>query len=425
MPDDSPALAAATAAPADWPGGVLTRVPYWVFQRPEVLAREQERVFRGPTWNYLCLEAEIPGPGDWRTTFLGDMPVVVARDRDGGVHAFENRCAHRGALIALEEEGRGAKDLTCVYHAWRYDLQGNLKGVAFRNGIAGQGGMPRCFRLEDHGPRKLRVARVAGLVFGSLSAEAPSIDAYIGAEVLGRIGRVLGGGRRPVVLGRFTQALPNNWKLYAENVRDSYHASLLHLFFTTFEVNRLTQKGGLIVSGDGGSHVSWSAVDRGGDATRSDAYAAQGIRSESESYRLKDPSLLAGEDEFGDGISLQILSVFPGFVLQQIRNSLAVRQIIPRGVDRTDLVWTYLGFEDDTPELRRMRLKQSNLVGPAGYVSMEDGCVGGFVQRGAAGAGDRQAVLEMGGDAAESTTTRATEASVRGFWKAYRALTGL
>ena len=72
-----------------------------------------------------------------------------------------------------------------------------------------------------------------------------------------------------------------------------------------------------------------------------------------------------------------------------------------------------------------MRLRQCNLVGPAGYVSMEDGCVGGFVQRGTIGAADRHAVLEMGGTDAASTRTRATEASVRGFWKQYRRLTGL
>ena len=69
------------------------------------------------------------------------------------------------------------------------------------------------------------------------------------------------GGRKPVVLGRVTQALPNNWKLYMENVKDSYHASILHLFFTTFELNRLSQKGGIIVDDSGGHHVSFSAID--------------------------------------------------------------------------------------------------------------------------------------------------------------------
>ena len=72
----------------------------------------------------------------------------------------------------------------------------------------------------------------------------------------------------------------------------------------------------------------------------------------------------------------------------------------------------------------RRRLKQSNLVGPAGYVSMEDGCVGGFVQRGSAAAGEELSVIEMGGEGAASDHTRATEASVRGFWKAYRGLMG-
>jgi hypothetical protein len=70
--------------------------------------------------------------------------------------------------------------------------------------------------------------------------------------------------------------------------------------------------------------------------------------------------------------------------------------------------------------MRRRRLRQLNLVGPAGYVSMEDGCVGGFVSRGAAAAENEVSVVNMGGDGTASTETRATEASVRGFWKAYR-----
>ena len=89
-----------------------------------------------------------------------------------------------------------------------------------------------------------------------------------------------------------------------------------------------------------------------------------------------------------------------------------------------ELSWIYIGFADDTAEMRRRRLKQSNLVGPAGFVSMEDGCVGGFVQRGVAAAGLQLSVVNMGGQGAESQDTRATEASVRGFWKAYRRYMG-
>lgn len=401
-----------------WPEG-LTRVPFWSYQDPEILRREQQRLFEGPVWNYVCLEAEIPDPGDWRATFVGEMPVVVARDTDGSLAAFENRCAHRGALICLDDGGRGAGDFHCVYHAWRYDLRGNLKSVAFRHGVNGRGGMPDSFCLTDHGPRQLRVTSLFGLVFATLSADTPDIEAFIGPEVLARL-RTAAGNRRFEIIGRFTEVLPNNWKLYAENVRDTYHASLLHTFFTTFRITRLSQGGGVMVSENGVAHASTTlAAPKGPD----DSYA--GMRSDNQGFQLRDPSFMNAVAEFNDNINLQILSIFPGFILQQIHNALAVRQIVPRGVDSMDLHWTYLGFADDTPELRAMRLKQSNLAGPAGFVSMEDGAVGGFVQRGIAAADGEAAVVEMGGATAEGAETRATEASVRGFWKAWRAQMGV
>jgi anthranilate 1,2-dioxygenase large subunit len=402
-----------------WPDG-LTRVPYWAFQSDAVYKDEQTKLFQGPHWNYLCLEAEVPEIGDYKTSFIGETSIIVTRDNDGELYAFENRCAHRGALLALDDSGK-AKDFTCVYHAWSYNLQGDLTGIAFKDGIKGRGGMAPSFCMEEHGPRKLRVATVHGLVFGSFSDDVPDIEEYLGDEILSRIERVLG-GRKPVVLARFTQMLPNNWKLYIENVKDSYHASILHLFFTTFEINRLSQRGAIIVDESGGHHVSYSAIDREAErqAERDASYAQQSIRSDS-AYQLQDPSLLEGFSEVGDDVTLQILSIFPCFVLQQIQNSVAVRQVLPRGVETTQLNWTYLGFEDDTPEQRLTRLKQANLIGPAGYISMEDGCVGGFVQRGIAGASNHTAVLEMGGIDAESSDSRITEASIRGFWKAYRA----
>ena len=397
-----------------WKSPGLTRVPFQLYSDRQVAQDEQERIYRGATWNYLCLDAELPETGSYRTTFVGQTPVVVVKDDDGEIYAFENRCAHRGALIALEKSGR-AESFQCVYHAWSYNRQGDLTGVAFEKGVKGQGGMPASFCKEEHGPRKLRVAIYCGLVFGSFSDDVPPIDEYLGPDICARIERVL---HKPVqVIGRFTQALPNNWKLYFENVKDSYHASLLHLFFTTFELNRLSQKGGVIVDQSGGHHVSFSMID---PAAADESYKQQGLRSDAGQYRLKDPSVLAGFDEYGDGITLQILSVFPGFVLQQIQNCLAVRQVLPKDIDRTELNWTYIGYTDDTPEQRTVRLKQLNLVGPAGFISMEDGAVGGFVQRGIAGAQGLDAVVEMGGDDTGSSEGRATETSVRGFWKAYR-----
>ena len=400
-----------------WPDGALSRVPYWVYQDPDLHREEQRRLFEGAVWSFLCLEAEIPHAGDYRSTFVGTMPVIVVRDQEGAIRAFENRCVHRGALIALEDGGN-VRTFECVYHNWTYDLEGNLKSIAFRRGANGRGGMPETFCMEAHGPRKLRTTALCGLVFGTLSPDTPPIEDYLGPEVLARLRRVL---RKPVqILGKFTQALPNNWKLYVENVKDTYHASLLHTFLTTFRITRLSGPGGVVVSESGGHHASASY-----SPPQANSYRAQALRADNEHLRLADASLLDTVDEFGDGIPVQLLGVFPAFILQQIHNSLAVRQVLPKGIGATDLNWTYIGFTDDTPEMRRRRLKQSNLIGPAGLVSMEDGCVGGFVQRGIAAAGDEEAIVEMGGHGAESQDTRTTEASVRGFWKQYRAHMGL
>jgi len=373
----------------------------------------------GPTWNYLALECEIPKPGDFKSTFVGDVPVIVVRDRDGKINAFENRCVHRGAMLCLERFGN-AKAITCVYHGWSYDLKGQLKGVAFQNGVKGAGGMPPEFRRDEHRLRPLKVETFAGLVFGSFDPAIAHVADYFGPEIARRVRRVL---PRPVkVLGYYTQLLRNNWKLYIENVKDSYHASILHLFFTTFRMNRLSQSGGIVVDESGGHHVSYSMVSKqGGDGE----YAAAALRADSDQFGLKDPSLLSGRDEFADDITLQILTVFPTLVLQQINNCLAVRQILPKGLDRAEIVWTYYGFEDDDAALVQMRLKQANMVGPAGYISMEDGAVGTFVQRALPGAGDDRSIVMMGGAGAESQPTRATETSIRGFWKAYRGLIGV
>jgi anthranilate 1,2-dioxygenase large subunit/terephthalate 1,2-dioxygenase oxygenase component alpha subunit len=382
-----------------------------------LLRAEQESLFEGPVWNYLCLEVEIPNPGDWRATVVGQMPVVVARDADGLIGAFENRCAHRGALICFDDGGN-ARDFTCAYHAWRYDLHGTLQSVAFQRGVNGKGGMPDSFCLADHGPRKLRVTTWRGLVFGTFSPDTPDIEDFIGPHVAARLRTAT--SRKLEIIGRFTEVLPNNWKLYAENVRDTYHASLLHLFFATFKINRLSQGGGVEINETGGSHVSTTLAP---ETAVDDAYA--GMRSVDEAFRLKDPALLDIVDEHGDRVRQQIMSVFPNFVMQRTQNVMAVRHFVPNGVGSCDLHWIYLGYADDTPEMRTRRLRQLNLAGPAGFVSMEDGCIGGFVERGAATASARSSVVEMGGAGTEAQDTRATEVAIRGFWRQWRATVGV
>ena len=201
--------------------------------------------------------------------------------------------------------------------------------------------------------------RFCGLVFGSFSDDVPAIDDYLGDEIAARIERVL---HKPVqVIGRFTQALPNNWKLYVENVKDTYHASLLHLFFTTFELNRLSQKGGVIVDESGGHHVSYSMIDKAA-AGRRRYYREQGLRSDTDRLpaegserccRLPASSTTASRCRSSRSS--------PASCCSRSRTASRVRQVLPKGIDRTELNWTYLGYADDT---RRAAHRAAEAVEP-------------------------------------------------------------
>ena len=112
---------------------------------------------------------------------------------------------------------------------------------------------------------------------------------------------------------------------------------------------------------------------------------------------LKEPALVAFRRERADRLNLVVTSVFPSAVFVQISNSLAVRQIRPRGVDEVEVFQTMLGYEDDPPEMTLHRLRQANLVGPAGLVSMEDGEAIEIAHRASQPDPDRTTVIELGG----------------------------
>ena len=406
--------------PFVWPEAGVTRIPYRLFTDPEIYALEQQRIFRGPTWNFLCLEIDIPDPGDFKTTTVGEIPVVTTRDDNGDVHAMVNRCAHKGALVCLKERGN-AKMLHCVYHSWSYDLAGKLRGLAFRNGLNGKGGMPDDFDPEKLRLEPLRVESFCGMVFGTFSEETPPMEKYLGESMARMIKRNMK-GRKLKALGMHSQIIHNNWKLYAENVRDSYHATLLHTFYTTFKVNRLDMDGGIVVADD-----KWHAISYAKRHTFKEAaeYKDAEVHAASYESQLNAPQLLDSWEEYEDGITHVIQTVFPTLAIHYTLNSLCVRFFAPRGLDKTELFWFYLGDENDDEAQTAIRTMQGNLTGAAGLVSLEDGCINEFVQRGVQGSADYEAFSEMGGRDAESNEgSRATEAAIRGFWVGYRGIMG-
>ena len=402
--------------PLSWPAAGLTRVPYAVYDDAALHEREQQRIFRGPTWNYLGLDCEIPNPGDFRLNYVGETPVILARDENGEVHAMVNRCAHRGALLCFEKRGN-RKALTCVYHNWSYDLRGKLVSVAFKRGVRGQGGMPADFDNADHGLERLRVATYRGIHFGSFSEETPAIAEYLGPVMCGYLDRIYG---RPMkVLGRHSQYMKNNWKLVMENVRDPYHASILHLFFGSFGLSRQTMKGEALVDERGWHHIVYTK--RGTDDIRGSEYEGGKLPNMKSHLELADRRILEEWPEFPDGITNMVQTIFPAVTFQQISNCIGVRHIVPRGPTESEWFWTLLGYADDDEAKTRIRARQANLIGPAGLISLEDGAVTNFVQRGIRGRGpDAAAVVEMGGSGVQSSENRVTEATIRGFWKGYR-----
>jgi anthranilate 1,2-dioxygenase large subunit len=400
-----------------WPTAGGSQVPYGVFTDPAIYELEQQRLFRGDAWSFVALEAEIPASGDYKSTFVGDSPVVVSRAEDGSIHAYVNRCAHRGAAICRELRGN-VQNHTCVYHQWAYDLKGNLIGVPFRRGLNGQGGMPADFDMKKHGLQKLRVASYGGLVFATFSESVEPLPDYLGPMPCKAIDRIMS---RPItVLGDQRQYVAGNWKLYAENTRDPYHASLLHLFHCTFGLYRSSQKGVSVM--DAKRRHSMLTAMRGTDEGMVDGY--QDTRTYNTDFTLADPSVLAGKPDFDDGVTLVILAVFPNLVVQQIANTLAVRQIIPRGVDKFELVWTQFGYADDDSEMQAIRNKQGNLIGPAGLISMEDGEAVEIVHRSIIRDQDQTSYIAMGGEQAKDAEHLVTEGSIIGFWEYYREVMG-
>jgi len=272
-----------------------SRVPFDVYRSQEIYDREQDRIFRGPTWSFLALEAEIPNPGDFKSTFVGDTPVVVARTEDNELAAWVNRCAHRGAMVCRAARGNAMSHI-CVYHQWTYSTRGALQGVPFRRGQKEMVGMPADFDPKAHSLRPLRVEGYRGLVFATFSDTAAPVCDYIGEQMRPWIDRIF---HKPIVyLGCTRQYSKSNWKLYTENIKDPYHASLLHLFHTTFNILRVGMKARAIPDATHGLH-SVLTVTKNEEANTAE-YREQRIRSFNQGFRLEDPSLLDHVQEYDE-----------------------------------------------------------------------------------------------------------------------------
>jgi salicylate 5-hydroxylase large subunit len=125
-----------------------------------------------------------------------------------------------------------------------------------------------------------------------------------------------------------------------------------------------------------------------------------------------------------------MITLFPSLIVQQQVNSLSTRQIVPKGNGNFDFVWTHFGFSDDSQEMTRRRLRQSNLFGPAGYVSADDGEViefsqSGFEQFNSDGLKEGRTLCELDGVGVHNTEHMVTETLIRGMYAYWRKVMDL
>jgi salicylate 5-hydroxylase large subunit len=403
-------------SPRAWPAEGVTRIPYWVYTDVEIYERELERIFGGPSWSYVGLACELPNPGDFLRTTVGETPIVLVRGRDGQVRALVNRCSHRGAQFCRESRGSATR-FECPYHQWSYGLDGQLVGVPLQRGIEGRGGMPESFDPSLHRLEALRVTERNGVLFASFSEGTEPFEDYLGPAMSAYFDRLFD-GRELHVLGYLRQRLPCNWKLMFENVKDPYHATLLHVFLVSFGLFRADNPSATVMDATGRHSALISARrEEASEATTS-------LGAYKRDLALHDPTMLTPVREFPGEATVVMQTVWPNLVLQQQSNTLALRQLVPRGPNAHDLHWTFFGYESDSDEMTAIRLRQANLMGPAGFVSVDDGEVMRMLQEGAAVDGARAAFVEAGEDAVDDDVM-VTEAAIRGFYGHYRSVMDL
>ncbi|BDB26615.1 aromatic ring-hydroxylating dioxygenase subunit alpha [Cupriavidus sp. P-10] len=405
-----------------WPEDGLHYIPDWVYTSQAVHDLELQKIFRGRSWNYVALEAEIPHAGDFKRSYVGATPVVVSRAEDGSINVFENRCAHRGAEFCRHSQGN-TKEFVCPYHQWSYDLKGNLQGVPFKRGVNRAGGMPKDFRNEDHGLVKLHVATRNGAIFASYAPDMESLEDYMTPEILKDFDIVFNG--KPLkVLGYYKNELPCNWKMYHENLKDPYHATLLHSFLVVF---------GLLVAGNESAMIADPVHGRHGtmaSAKKEDKYAAvsdenkKEMRSYHEGMRLEDERFLEYVREFDSPWSVTMQTIWPNLIVQREMNTLGVRQIVPNGPDSMLMLWTMFGYEDDSEEMTQHRLRQGNLMGPAGFLGLEDNEAMKFVQEGVRRSSSDLNVLKLDAQQIGTSNFLISESAIRAMYQYYRGVMG-
>ena len=196
-----------------------------IFTDEEIFELEMKHIFEG-NWIYLAHESQLPNPGDYFTTYMGRQPVMITRDKEGGLHCLINACAHRGAMICRRKTDNGST-LTCPFHGWTFRNDGTLLKVKDPDGRR----PPRQFRRRRvTQPDPCRAVReLPGFLFGSLNPDVLPLSEHLGdtPKVIDMLVDQSPDGLE-VLRGSSTYTYDGNWKVQAENGADGYHVTATH-----------------------------------------------------------------------------------------------------------------------------------------------------------------------------------------------------
>jgi len=319
-----------------------------LFVEEEIYQRELEKIF-AKCWLFLCHESQLPRPGDFISTYMGEDPVVVTRGKDGQIRAFLNSCRHRGMRVCRADAGNAAA-FTCAYHAWTYANDGRLIGVPnHQDAYYGeldkdQWGLVPVAQLDQY----------AGLIFATWDPAAPSLHDYLG-DMKYYMDMVF--NRRPggseLFGGTHKWTMPCNWKLAADNfVGDMYHAPFSHgsairARIATLErpeesLRGLMQPQMMQVNPGGGHGMGVSLIDQGANTPQ--AFQHPVLRAYNESIRAEMEQHLGVER--ASQLAPVHASVFPNF---SFLGSGTLRVWHPRGPGRME-IWAWVWCDKDAPQ---------------------------------------------------------------------------
>ncbi|MBV1929449.1 MAG: aromatic ring-hydroxylating dioxygenase subunit alpha [Gammaproteobacteria bacterium] len=204
----------------DLENGVQSKKVFW---DQDVYDQEIDRIF-GRSWLFLTHESQIPEPGDFFTTFMGEDPIIVARQMDGTIKAFINSCTHRGNQICHADSGN-TRSFNCSYHGWSFGIDGELAGVPLEAEVY----FNKLDKAAHRLPEVTQVDNYRGFIFGCFDAEAPPLQEWLGEMAWYMDSWADTGGGAELIGTPMKTILKCNWKVPSENfIGDGYHVGWTH-----------------------------------------------------------------------------------------------------------------------------------------------------------------------------------------------------